>query len=105
MIRKPSEFVMLVEASNPNWLDQAPSSRYPSIYLKRIGARHGKKTADGANAFTNLAFFDGHVDLFPTERFTKQAPAGTPGAASGGDNMCVAMYRDTIFYVSKQTRP
>ena len=35
-------------------------------------------TRDGANAFTNLAFFDGHVALFPTVRFNKN-----PLSASG----------------------
>jgi len=31
----------------------------------------GKQTANGANAWTNLAFFNGHVSFFPSERFNK----------------------------------
>jgi len=102
MVRKASELVMLVEASNTNWVDQAANTQHPEIFLKRLGARHGKKSADGLQAYTNMAFFDGHVALFYSGDFTKKAPAGTPGAASAGDNMLVAMYRDTIFYLNKQ---
>ena len=100
MIRKPAEFVMLVEASNNNWVDQAANG---NIYLKRLGARHGKKTADGLNAFTNFAFFDGHVGLYPSADYTKACPAGTPGAANP-DNMLPAMVRETIFYLNQQKR-
>jgi prepilin-type processing-associated H-X9-DG protein len=32
------------------------------MYLRRIGARHGKKTVDGLNAFLNICYFDGHVE-------------------------------------------
>ncbi len=102
MVKKAAEMVMIGEASNNNWLDQTAGPPFPNIYMRRIGARHGKKTADGANAYTNLAFFDGHVGLYPTEPFTRKAPAGTPGAASAGDNMATALYQETIFYLSKQ---
>ena len=34
--------------------------------LTRLGARHGKRTADGLNAWSNFAFFDGHVELKET---------------------------------------
>jgi len=100
MIRKPTEVVMIVEASNGNWVDQKASTdaRYASyIFLARLGARHGKKTADGANAYTNFAFFDGHVGLFATEPYTHHNNNNT-----GTDNMLVDYYRDTIFYLSKQ---
>src|SRR5581483_11964892 len=56
MVKKSSELMMIVEASSPNWYDQtaSPDPRYSgSVFLRRLGARHGKKTADGANAFTN----------------------------------------------------
>src|SRR4051812_13879820 len=68
MVKKPSELVMLVEAADTNWHDQTENTTY-NIFLKRLGARHGKKTADGINAYTNLAFFDGHVALYPTAPF------------------------------------
>jgi prepilin-type processing-associated H-X9-DG protein len=105
MIHKGSEMVMIVEASNNNWCDQTESTTYPNVWLKRLGARHGKKSADGANAYTNMAFFDGHVSEYASQLFTAKAPSGTPGAASSGDNMLVASYRDTIFYLNKQSHP
>ena len=86
----------VVEAANGNWVDQKASvnPRYAAyIFLARLGARHGKVTADGANAFTNMAFFDGHVALYPTEPFTRK---------SGTDNALIDFYRDTIFYINKQ---
>jgi prepilin-type N-terminal cleavage/methylation domain-containing protein/prepilin-type processing-associated H-X9-DG protein len=89
-VRKPSELIMLVEASNNNWVDQADSVAYPGNFLKRLGARHGRKTANGANAFTNMAFFDGHVALYPTLPFENPKDVM--------DNY----YRDTIFYINKQ---
>jgi prepilin-type processing-associated H-X9-DG protein len=97
MIHKASEVVMVVEAANNNWMDQGSAGS-----LNRLGGRHGKKSADGRQAYTNFAFFDGHVGLFPTADYDKKAPAGTPGAASGGDNMLVAMYTNTVFYLNKQ---
>ena len=76
-VRKSGELIMIVEAPNPNWYDQNPSSdpRYPQLYLKRLGARHGKRSANGANAWTNFAFFDGHVSIYPTADYN-QGPAG-----------------------------
>jgi len=90
-IHKSSELMMLVEASNENWFDQTASTKYPtSVFLRRLGARHGKLTADGANAFTNFAFFDGHVALYPTADFENPK-----------DKMD-KFVRDTIFYINKQ---
>jgi len=91
MVKKTSELMMIVEASNENWFDQAASNTYPnSVFLRRLGARHGRKTADGANAFTNIAFFDGHVALYPTQPFENPKDVM--------DNYI----RDTIFYLNKQ---
>lgn len=102
MIRKPAEVVMIVEAADTNWMDQAtPSSRYPNIYCKRMGARHGKKTADGANAYTNLAFFDGHVGLYPTEPFTKKV-TDPQFQGANPDSGLVTFYQGTIFFLNKQ---
>jgi len=72
--KRSAELIMVAEATHPNFHDQKSSTKYPNLYLRRLGARHGKVTANGANAFTNLAFFDGHVQLFPTERFNKNLP-------------------------------
>ena len=94
-VKKSAEMVMMVEAATPNWMDQAASSTYPNIYLPRLGARHGKKTRDGANARTNIAFFDGHVGLYDTEPFTKKSP-------NANDNALVDLYSGTVFYLNKQ---
>jgi prepilin-type N-terminal cleavage/methylation domain-containing protein len=96
MIRKPSEMVMVVEAANGNWVDQKASTdpRYASyIFLARLGARHGKITSEGANAFTYFAFFDGHVGLYPTEPYTRK---------SGNDNALIDFKQETVFYITKQ---
>ena len=95
-VRRAAELIMIVEASNPNWYDQNPSARYGTkVYLKRLGARHGKMTADGANAFTNMAFFDGHVALFPSVRFNQ----GPPGREQWPPDK---FFTETIFWVNNQ---
>ena len=90
LVRKASELMMIVEAANNNWLDQTESKAYPGNFLVRLGARHGQKTADGANAYTNIAFFDGHVALYPTRPFENPK------------DVMDSMVRDTIFYINKQ---
>jgi prepilin-type processing-associated H-X9-DG protein len=87
--RKGAELIMVVEAANNNWYDQGDA--YP--WLPRLGARHGRKTADGLNAFTNFAFFDGHVALYPSADF--QGP---------NKDMPDRFYQGTIFYLNKQQR-
>jgi prepilin-type N-terminal cleavage/methylation domain-containing protein len=95
LVKKASELVMIIEAADSNWHDQTASSTYPTtVFLRRMGARHGKKTADGANAWTNLAFFDGHVGYFPTEPFQRRA--------SGGDHNLEYLFSETIFYIRQQ---
>ena len=96
MVRRSAEMVMIVEAATPNWMDQKPSKTYPYIYLPRLGARHGKKTADGSNARTNLAFFDGHVGLYDTGPIVRAAKS------KSNDNMLLDLYSGTIFYLNKQ---
>jgi prepilin-type N-terminal cleavage/methylation domain-containing protein/prepilin-type processing-associated H-X9-DG protein len=90
LVRKASELMMIVEAANNNWIDQTDSTTYPGNFLRRLGARHGKKTADGANAFTNIAFFDGHVALYATRPFENP------------QNVMDTYTRETIFYITKQ---
>jgi prepilin-type processing-associated H-X9-DG protein len=62
-VKRGGELLMVVEAANPNWHDPVVSNKYPGLYLKKLAARHGRKTANGANAYLNFAFFDGHVAL------------------------------------------
>ena len=96
LVRKGSELVMVVEAANANWVDQKVSTSFPNIVLKRLAARHGKRTADGANAWTNFAFFDGHVGLYPTEPYTRKQQG------SGSDNALVDYRTETVFYLTRQ---
>jgi prepilin-type processing-associated H-X9-DG protein len=95
-VKRASEVVMIVEGANPNWMDQHVSSKNPKIRLTRLGARHGKKTADGLNAKTHFAFFDGHVGLYDTLPYTKQTVTG------GNDNALIDYYSGTIFFLNKQ---
>lgn len=92
MIKKSSVMVMLAEAADSNWVENNggnnPEGR--PVFLYRIGARHGKKTANGYNAFTNICFFDGHVELKPTEPLYYTDPFDL-GIASG-----------TVIYLNKQ---
>jgi len=92
-VRKASELLMIVEATSPNWFDQNPSpnpSYANSIFLRRLAGRHGKVSGDGANAQTNMAFFDGHVATYDTARF--ESP----------QNMMDKQTQDVIFYLNKQ---
>ncbi len=67
LVHKGSEQVMMVEANNYNWIKEGTTTGVH--LLNRLGARHGKKTADGTNAYTNMAFFDGHVATFASQPF------------------------------------
>jgi prepilin-type N-terminal cleavage/methylation domain-containing protein/prepilin-type processing-associated H-X9-DG protein len=92
MVRKGAEMIMLVEAANPNWYDQNSSTTVgdETVWLRRLGARHGKKSKHGLNAWTNIAFFDGHVTLYPSAKF--QDPR----------NVIDTMYSETIFHLNRQ---
>jgi prepilin-type N-terminal cleavage/methylation domain-containing protein/prepilin-type processing-associated H-X9-DG protein len=89
-VKKASELLMIVEAASANWFDQTASSAYPGNFLRRLGARHGKKSADGANAQTNFAFFDGHVGTYDSRQF--QSPK----------DMMDNQRAEVIFYLNKQ---
>jgi len=74
---------MITEACTPQWL--LGGNSYPTVspvdplsYFPTIAARHGQKTNNGWNAFANIAFFDGHVALMPTQPLSEyQASAST----------------------------
>jgi prepilin-type N-terminal cleavage/methylation domain-containing protein/prepilin-type processing-associated H-X9-DG protein len=76
MVRHSSLMVMLAEAAAIDWITQTASTDANGVvhYAPRLGARHGAKTKDGTNAFTNLAFMDGHVELFPTQPIDSTPP-------------------------------
>jgi prepilin-type N-terminal cleavage/methylation domain-containing protein/prepilin-type processing-associated H-X9-DG protein len=93
MIKKSSVMIMVVEAADPNWMDNVTSPTNPEgrqVFIYRVGARHGRKTANGYNAFTNMCFFDGHVELVPTEDSYYKDPFDF-GVGSG-----------RVFYTNKQ---
>jgi prepilin-type processing-associated H-X9-DG protein len=98
-VKRSAELLMIVEAANNNWFDQKPSAAYPAanLYLKRLGARHGQKTADKLNAYTNFAFFDGHVALYPTIIFQHKK--------DGTSDQTDLQVSDVIFYINKQWKP
>ena len=89
-VRRASELLMIVEATGTNWFDQTDSTAHPGNFLRRLGARHGKVTADGANAQTNFAFFDGHVATYDSARF--ESPK----------DMMDNQRQEVIFYLNKQ---
>ena len=67
-IRKSAVVVMLGEADAINWVDNGDHPRNGhDQYAVRMGARHGQISSDKNNAYMNLAFFDGHVALFPSQ--------------------------------------
>ena len=95
VVKRGAELIMLAEAANPNWHDpQGGSTKYPGLFLKKLAARHGKKTANGANASLNFAFFDGHVALYPSVIFNTP-PAGSQFPQ---DNF----KSETIFWIGHQ---
>src|SRR5262249_3332798 len=93
MIRKPSEFAMLLESTSNNPLDQLQV--IPGHKARRLAARHGSKTNDGMNASTNIAFFDGHVTSFPTAQWDTKDP-------QKNQTGFIANKRDAIFYLNDQ---
>jgi prepilin-type N-terminal cleavage/methylation domain-containing protein/prepilin-type processing-associated H-X9-DG protein len=73
-IRKPTEVVMITEScSGPAYYRYGPTDPTPTpTYFPRANAaRHGKPTNNGYDGITNLAFFDGHVASYSTERLSK----------------------------------
>jgi len=67
MIRHTAVMAMVCEASGINWNTQTSATVNGVVhYCQGLGARHGQLSPDGTNAFTNIAFFDGHVSLVPT---------------------------------------
>jgi prepilin-type processing-associated H-X9-DG protein len=91
LIKKSSVFAMIVEAAEANMtLNSGAVPADSTNQTPRLGARHGKRSATGRDAWTNIAFFDGHVALMATE----------PISRTGFGNMREA--QGAIFFISKQ---
>ncbi len=89
MIKKSWVVIMIAEAADPDWVVQTADAQ-TGLFLSRLGARHGKKTGDGYNAWTNFCYFDGHVELKPT----------APMAAADPINLTEGS--GTVIYLNKQ---
>ena len=52
----------------------------------------------------NVAFFDGHVSLYPTQPFSRRISSAESTAFQGAnpDNGLVTYYQETIFFLNKQ---
>ena len=50
---------------------------HPAPRPANRGARHGKRTPDGLNAFTNFAFFDGHAESEPSVNYDHDGEGAT----------------------------
>ena len=91
LIKKSAVMAMICEAAEANMTFNTGAVPADSTnQCPRLGARHGKKSKTGRDAYTNFAFFDGHVALMPTE----------PISATGFGNMREA--QGVIFFLQKQ---
>jgi prepilin-type processing-associated H-X9-DG protein len=94
MVRKSGKMIMIVEAASYNWYNVTTAQpATPPIVVTELSARHGRKTQDGYDAFANLAFFDGHVELYPTFPLTRNLPG-----SSGQMQACPGI----LFYLNQQ---
>jgi len=97
MVHHSSIMAMIIEADSMNPTDNTewqPSGAAQPFWFTRLGARHGQKTADGYNAYTNIAFFDGHVSLVATQPIETYIP---PGGTSGGAGTIPAGLENVVF--------
>ena len=81
---------MVVEASTPEWFLGGGSTKVTpetingeTMYNYCLAGRHGDVSSNGLNAFTNIAFFDGHVSLFPTQPFNDATLVTSSGTLQG----------------------
>ena len=77
LVHVPGKFVLLLEASGPNWdangMTPSLQPNYPSgVTLSevatvghpfRLAGRHGNSLNNGYDGYTNMAYFDGHVAM------------------------------------------
>jgi prepilin-type N-terminal cleavage/methylation domain-containing protein/prepilin-type processing-associated H-X9-DG protein len=93
LVHHTANVVMVLESSSLNYEDQTPGAtpggqtitegNNQQIIVSQLAARHGQKSRDGYQAYTNIAFFDGHVALYPTQPLTLSLYNPPPPAQSG----------------------
>ena len=78
MIRRPSDTVMVIESTSYNWVNQIanPEADGGDCIIGRLAGRHGQVSRDTWQAYSNVAFFDGHVQLMSTAFMTENFGTG-----------------------------
>ncbi|MGF1632539.1 MAG: type II secretion system protein [Phycisphaerae bacterium] len=79
-VKSSSEVVLFMDGSEAQF----------GLQPRYIAGRHGDVSSDGRDAEANMAFFDGHVEQYPTKPYS-----------DAGDFMTFT--RETIFYLSSQS--
>src|SRR5271170_617409 len=77
MVKSGSRLVMMIECSNNNFDNVASgaplaTSSTGTFQFPRLAARHGDTANGGKDAYTNIAFFDGHVSKYASKPFSEK---------------------------------
>ena len=103
-VRHAANMVMVLESSSLNYCDQTyttPGTAPPgTIIVTQLAGRHGQKSQDRLQAFTNLAFFDGHVALYPTAPLTLELTNPPPPGKAGWSPIAEPPLSDVLFLLN-----
>jgi prepilin-type processing-associated H-X9-DG protein len=91
-IRHSALMAMVCESGSCNWLmggpnvtpQPGPLTNGETCWMPALAGRHGQVSNNGNNATTNIAFFDGHVDSFPTQPFEDYSSSGPASSTTSG---------------------
>ena len=91
-VRHSALMAMLCESGSLAWLmggtgtspAAGPPTNGETCWMPALAARHGQVSSNGNNAYTNIAFFDGHVDSLPTQPFQDYSSNGPASASTSG---------------------
>ena len=110
-IRRSAQMVLLLEGNSDEicYQEMSAFATYPS-YAPRLAGRHSQVTNNthalslsppvhNTDAYTNIAFFDGHVALLPTATFS-QGPASS--ITNNPEPFATGPGATAIFYLSDQ---
>jgi prepilin-type processing-associated H-X9-DG protein len=88
MAKKSAVLCMVAEAAGINWVMGGPGYQPNKVttdgednWMSGLAARHGRGT-NKRHAFTNIAFFDGHVALFDTKPLSTYTDTSGQGGAN-----------------------